>query len=144
MLNRIVAFFFLGLATALTGCSTDDSPTSPSGSSVRTIKANPSFAADIQEILDRRGCTAGSCHGSSARAGLDLRSGNAYGAMFNVDAQSESFKLVLPNNAQDSYLVIKLEGRQSVGSRMPVTGEFLDSIDIQNIRNWIDQGAHNN
>jgi hypothetical protein len=40
--------------------------------------------------------------------------------------------------------VIQLEGRQSVGSRMPQTGSPLDGIDLANIRNWISQGALNN
>jgi hypothetical protein len=40
--------------------------------------------------------------------------------------------------------VIKVEGRQSVGASMPQTGSPLDSIDLTNLRNWIDQGALNN
>jgi hypothetical protein len=39
--------------------------------------------------------------------------------------------------------VIKLEGRQTVGGRMPQTGSPLDSIDLTNVRNWISQGALN-
>jgi hypothetical protein len=44
----------------------------------------------------------------------------------------------------DSYLVKKLEGRQSVGARMPLNGAALDNTDLSNIRNWISQGAKNN
>jgi hypothetical protein len=53
----------------------------------------------------------------------------------------ENFLRVAPGDAQDSYLVIKLEGRQAAGSRMPLTGCCLDDIDIGNIRKWIDNGA---
>ena len=61
-----------------------------------------------------------------------------------MPAQSEAGKIrVIPGNAQDSYLVIKIEGRQGVGSRMPVGGA-LDAVDITNIRNWINEGAKNN
>ena len=52
--------------------------------------------------------------------------------------------LVIPSNANDSYLVKKLEGRQSVGARMPLGGEALDNIDLSNVKNWINQGAKNN
>ena len=51
---------------------------------------------------------------------------------------------MIPNDAQNSYLVIKIEDRQTVGTRMPQGGNALDSIDVSNIRNWINQGAKNN
>ncbi len=51
---------------------------------------------------------------------------------------------VIAGDAQNSYLVKKLEGRQTVGARMPLNGAPLDNIDLTNIRNWIDQGAQNN
>lgn len=40
--------------------------------------------------------------------------------------------------------VVRLEGRQAVGARMPSGASPLDSIDLANIRDWIDQGARNN
>ena len=49
-----------------------------------------------------------------------------------------------PGDPDNSYLVIKNEGRQSVGSRMPLGGAAQDEIDQANIRNWIAQGALNN
>ena len=53
---------------------------------------------------------------------------------------------VIPNDAQGSFLVIKLEGRQgpNQGSQMPLNQPALDDIDLTNIRNWIDNGAPNN
>ena len=50
----------------------------------------------------------------------------------------------IPGDAANSYLVIKLEGTQSVGSRMPIGGSALDNIDLTNIKNWINNGAENN
>jgi hypothetical protein len=40
-------------------------------------------------------------------------------------------------------IVIKLEGRQTVGAKMPLGGS-LDAISLQNIKNWINKGANNN
>ena len=77
-------------------------------------------------------------------AGLDLRSGASFASLVSVRATSEPILRVIPGDANGSYLVIKLEGRQSVGDRMPQTGAALDSIDLTNIRNWIAQGALNN
>ena len=64
--------------------------------------------------------------------------------LVDVDAASENFKRVLPNDANNSYIVIKLEGRQTVGSRMPLSQSPLDNIDLTNIKNWINNGAPNN
>lgn len=110
----------------------------------RVVKADPSYGGDIQEIWDRRGCTASQCHGSGQQGALDLRSGNSHASLVNVVATAENVLRVIPGNAEDSYLVIKLEGRQTVGDQMPQSMAPLDSIDLTNVRNWIDQGAENN
>ncbi len=129
------------------GACGSEGPTSSSGSGstdTRTVQANPSFASTIQEIFNRRSCTSSSCHGTAQMAGLDLRTGASYSDLVSVRAQSEPILRVIPGNPDGSYLVMKLEGRQSVGDRMPQTGSPLDSIDMANIRNWISQGALNN
>jgi hypothetical protein len=51
---------------------------------------------------------------------------------------------VLPGDAANSYLVKKIEGTQTVGTRMPQGRNALSSITIQNIKNWVDRGAKNN
>lgn len=109
----------------------------------RVIKANPSFDTDIQEIFNRMGCASSSCHGTSESAGLRLTAGDSYDELVNIAAFQEPGTRVIPNDAENSYLVIKIEGRQTVGGKMPVGGS-LDNIDITNIRNWIDTGALNN
>lgn len=134
-------------------CGDGSSPTSTSPTTTtttvtttdtRTIKDNPSFANDIQEIFERRGCTNAACHGAAASAGLNLQTGASYNNLVNVMATSEAIIRVIPNDADGSYLVIKLEGRQTVGARMPLGGQPLDQTDITNIRNWITRGANNN
>jgi len=137
----------LTLVVILAACGGD--PTGPGDNNppVREIKAAPSFSTDVNEIFQRRGCTGGSCHGApNGQGGLRLTSSASanYAALVNVDASSEAFKRVLPNDATNSYLVIKLEGRQSVGSRMPLNLSPLDNIDLTNIRNWIGNGAPQN
>ena len=136
------------------GCGDSSSPTSSSNpvtttttvttTDTRTVKDNPSFANDIQEIFQRRGCTNAACHGTAASAGLNLQSGVSYSNLVNVMATSEPVVRVIAGNADGSYLVIKLEGRQTAGASMPLGGQPLDQTDITNIRNWITQGANNN
>ena len=136
------------LVSALGACG-GDSPTGPDdgqngGGETRTIVTDPSYANVIQEIFSRKGCTASSCHGSSQQAGLDLRSGSSYAALVNVQSTQSTAARVIPGNADDSYLIVKVEGRQTVGARMPVGGSPLDNIDLTNLKNWINQGAKNN
>jgi len=52
--------------------------------------------------------------------------------------------LVVPFNAGGSYLMRRIDGTQGIGSRMPLGGAPLDSIDAENLRRWIAQGARRN
>ncbi len=135
----------MGLSIALVGfagCGGDDPMSVPSG---RVVKATPSLATDIQEIFDRRGCSSGACHGAAQQAGLSLSSAAAsFASLVGVTATSEPIVRVIPNDADNSYIVIKLEGRQTVGARMPLGGGQIDTIDLNNIKNWINTGAPNN
>ncbi len=127
------------------GGSSPMAPNGPTGEPAdRVIKDNPSFAGDVQDIFERNGCTASGCHGTFAASELSLAEGSAYAEIVNVPAVSEDFLLVKPNDPQNSYVVIKVEGRHTVGSRMPLAGVPLDDIDIANLRNWIVQWAQNN
>jgi hypothetical protein len=56
-------------------------------------------------------------------------------------AQEPAFQRVEPFDANDSYLIRKLEGRISVGGRMPLGGTPLPQADINVIRQWITDGA---
>ena len=139
------------LVFGLTGCS--DSPTalvtdpgdeSPV-SSQREILAAPSFVTNINEIFQRRGCSSGSCHGNGA-SGMTLGTGASanYAAILGVQASSEDFLQVDPGDPANSYIIIKVEGRQTIGQRMPLGSGALDTIDLTNLRNWISNGAPNN
>jgi len=153
-LRAVVPGLAVGVAAlALSACGGGSSnPSSPSASSPtttsagdsRTILADPSFSATIQEIFVRRSCASTSCHGAALAARLDLRSEASYAALVGVTATTEPIVRVIPGDPDNSYLVMKLEGRQSVGVRMPLGLAPLDEIDLTNIRNWIAQGAKNN
>ncbi len=52
--------------------------------------------------------------------------------------------LVKPLDAMNSYVIIRLENRQTVGLQMPGDGGRFDSIDLTNLENWIKNGAPNN
>ena len=129
------------VAVALSACSEsgtgpDDNPSNGGGTTTRSIVADPSFASVIQEVFNRRGCAAGSCHGSAAAAGLELSTGSSYGNLVNVASSQSGVDRVIPGNATDSYLIVKVEGRQTTGQQMPIGGSPLDDIDLTNLKNW--------
>ena len=115
-----------------------------SNGDTRTIKENPSFAVDIQEIFVRNGCTTGQCHGISREGGLSLASASAsFSNLVNVaSVGNPNVVRVKPKDAANSYLVQKLEG--TAGTRMPQGSGALDNIDMTNIKNWINADALNN
>lgn len=145
------AFLAVLVSAFLAACGGGDSPTEPSGnnggsgggSTSPTVKADPSFATDIWEVLGRNSCSSSGCHGTG-QGGLTMSSASgAYSALVNVASSGTGEIRVIPGNANDSYLVKKLEGRQTVGAQMPVGGT-LSATDLTNIKNWINQGAKNN
>ena len=86
------------------------------------------------------------CHtgvGASLPGSMNLSSASAtHASLVNVTSIDEpAFKRVLPNDPNNSYIIHKLEGTQSVGSRMPFGGPFLSQATIDQVRAWIQAGA---
>ncbi len=133
------------LAIALGACGEEVAGPLPILERVEAIQGDPSFSRVIQEIFNRRGCAASACHGSKRRAGLDLRAGNARANLVDVPStQTPAVARVIPRDLLQSYLMVKVEGRQTVGGQMPLDWPPLDDIDLGNLRNWIAQGAKAN
>lgn len=121
-----------------------DSPNEPSTPEPDTIISDPSFSQHIQPIFTNN-CALALCHVTGNITELDLSQGVAYSSIVNVDSrQDRSYKIVLPGNSTDSWLVIKIEGRQTLGLRMPPSADPLSDVRIQNIKNWVGRGAKDN
>ncbi len=121
-----------------------DSPTQTDPPDQEIIISDPSFSQHIQPIFDNN-CALSLCHVAGTITELDLSQGAAYNSIVNVDSgQDPSFKLILPGNSTDSWLVMKIEGRQTLGLRMPPSADPLSDVRIQNIKNWVDRGAKDN
>ena len=109
--------------------------------------ATVSFSGDVMPLMVQKGCAFSGCHGRPAiKADLDLTSNEiAYNRLVNVAAHNEPLSVVvIPGNAEDSYLIKKLEGRHVVGFRMPWKADTLATSEIAILRTWIDEGARNN
>ena len=128
----------------------DDSPTSPSTPSTPSTPTTPSVGnltatfSSIQRELFNPSCV--DHHGErSTDAELDLTEGESFANLVNVMSVQVGLDLVEPNDAENSYLIHKLDGRAGiVGARMPQGGSFIteDALDV--IKAWINAGAQNN
>src|SRR5262249_13803404 len=84
--------------------------------------ATVSYSMNIQPIYNRSCATSSACHvGPTAGQGLQLTEGVSYGATVNVPStEMPKLLLVKPGNADDSYLVRKIEGGPNIsGLQMP-------------------------
>ena len=99
--------------------------------------------SEVQSQVFDASCTG--CHsGSSPSQGLNLSEGAAYGNTVNVPStEVPSLNLIEPGDADNSYLMQKLEGTAQSGVRMPYGGPYLSSTLQQLVRDWIDAGAQN-
>src|SRR5262245_45075639 len=79
------------------------------------------------------------CHaGANAPVGLRLDAANSYANLVGVaSVEQASLRRVAPGDANNSYIIHKLEGTAAVGARMPAGLPPLPQSDINAIRQWI-------
>lgn len=99
----------------------------------------------IQGIIS--GSCLGGCHEPGGQGSLLDLTGSAYFAIYQVASQQSSLNLIEPGDHQESYFWHKVNGTHSsvggMGGRMPkgMGAEPLGSSAIEDIADWIDQGA---
>ena len=102
---------------------------------------------DIQAAVFTPSCSNAGCHsgptGNSLPGGMDLTDADAsFAALVGVDSiQVPALSRVAANDADNSYLIQKLEGTAAAGGRMPLGGAALAPATIADIREWIANGA---
>jgi hypothetical protein len=114
---------------------------------VTVENGSPVTLSQIQTEVFSPICSA--CHtgptGNVLPSGMDLTSAaNSHAALVDVPSLQVDLDRVEPGDPDNSYLIHKLEGTQAVGDRMPQGGPFLDQETIDEIRQWIADGAPNN
>ena len=100
--------------------------------------------ASIQQSVFTPTCATAACHSAGNQAqGLSLAAGDTFGETVNVSSTQSALDIVEPGDPDNSWLVRKIEGTQTSGSRMPVGGTLSQS-QIDSIRTWISEGALDN
>jgi hypothetical protein len=104
------------------------------------------YAAIQQTVFEKRGCTAGPCHGSTAQGGLDLRADVSYANLVDVPSPLGQMPRVHPGEHERSFLWRKLAkstlGLADVpGSVMPSGLPAIPATELDALRVWIRSGA---
>jgi hypothetical protein len=83
------------------------------------------------------------CHvGANAPQGLRLDAANSYAMLVNVaSTEMPTLLRVKPGDPDNSWLVQKIDGRATIGGRMPLGRAPLPQASIDLVRSWIAAGA---
>jgi hypothetical protein len=106
----------------------------------------PVTYSSIQRSVFTPNCALSGCHaGASPAQGMNLSASVSYNNIVGVPSgERPSLLRIDPGNPNDSYLLQKIAGTASVGSRMPRGRAPLSDALIQQVRTWIEQGALDN
>ena len=126
-----VKFLLAGVLFTVAGCESS--------------RPGPGFEQVIVPILNRH-CVM--CHMTDgAQGGLSLHP-QPHAALVGVASTQCALLLVAPGDVESSYLYHKLVGSHlgvgGEGASMPYQRDLLQGNDIDAIRQWIAQGAHDN
>lgn len=142
-MRNIVSAFTLLCLCGVVSCSSAGTEPGPQ----TTIE--PRLSVIQQQIFGdgvRGSCALASCHGGNA-GGMNLSPGNSFKELVLRKSQIDStLYRVNPGNPDSSVLYIKITMAQSTGrfgSPMPQGGPMLSEKEINAIRTWIANGAHN-
>jgi hypothetical protein len=126
----------------------------PSGNGIAGGNFIAQFSVGVQPTLTSiqngvftPSCGVANCHsggGTQLPTSMNLSNITAsYAALVGVaSTESPGLQRVAPGNANNSYLIHKLEGGPNIaGQRMPFGGTPLDPATIGAIRQWIGNGA---
>ena len=117
--------------------------------------ASSTFEAIQQNVFDKHGCTASTCHGQPAETAggnLDLRLEMAFDSLVRTNGKSAAMNLVFPGDQGRSLLywklaaltdsTISLSSMGISGSPMPAGGQkALTDAELEAVVTWIRGGA---
>ena len=107
---------------------------------------NAPTLTSLQTAVFSPNCGVPGCHAApSPEQGMDLTTSHTLASTVGVDSTELSgFKRVVPGNAADSYLYMKLAGDPRIGGERMPFGGMLTAAEIDGVKQWIDAGAENN
>lgn len=102
----------------------------------------PATFSEVENGLLGVSCAFSTCHGSNA-GGLFLDGETDYERLVNIEAIAGNGTYVIPNDADGSYIVQKVEGASNIiGEQMP-NSEGISDEQLRMLRSWINNNAPN-
>ncbi|MDZ7691957.1 MAG: hypothetical protein U5K69_12650 [Balneolaceae bacterium] len=132
----MVMFFMLGLLLLSCGNNSTGANGDSTGNGNK-IGMEPTFGNVVQ--IFKSNCR--SCHIDSRTNGVQL---DTYQNVMESEGALYGERVVQAGDAASSALVDKIEPNPRHGDRMPQGGPFLSEDRIQQIKQWINDGAENN
>ena len=134
----LLFFLLIGVvACSDSSTGTDDNGNNNGDPNGNEIGPEPTFT-NVQMIFNEN---CGSCHIGGSTNGVRL---DSYNNVIESVGDQYGIAVIQPNDADGSPLVDKIESNPDFGDRMPQGGPFLSTERINQIREWIDNGAQNN
>lgn len=131
---------FLGL---LIGCG-DKAADTGADTLENPYADTPATFTEVDEELLKKSCAFSSCHGTAAGNFLIEDDGN-YERLINVPSVFTDEILVIPGDADSSYLFKKVIGAEGIeGDIMAPSGAGISELQEQMLRSWIEDGAPDN
>jgi hypothetical protein len=132
-MKKLIIILFPVVFILWSSCSNSTSP------SEKQLNVQANFQSIQQEVFTPS-CAFSSCHGGSQFP--NLSAGMSYGNLVNIQSREKPGEiLVVPGDANSSYLIKKLKGFDIVGERMPRGSAPLPNAAIDSIAAWINKGA---
>ncbi len=130
---------FLGLFLACGDKDGDSSEENP-------YADTPATFTEVESELLMKSCAFSSCHGDGGAAGgFILEQGENYDRLVDVQSVATGETLVIPNDADGSYLLKKVIGAEGItGDLMAPDGAGISILQEQMLRSWIEAGAQDN
>ena len=136
----MIPYLLLIVALSWAGCAGDDSTVGPDGSDGAEARTEATLA-QVGEVF-AVGCAISGCHrGERPAADLSLEGDFAARIVGVASGQRPDRKLVDPGNPDDSYLLLKVRGDDSIVLQQMPPGEALPAEQMEIIRAWIAAGA---
>jgi hypothetical protein len=134
------------VSAILSGCGGggggyNNNNTPPPAATTPPPATNMTLFQQVQTQVLTPNCTG--CHvGANAPQGLRLDAANSFAMLVNVaSTQMPTLLRVKPGDPDNSWLVQKIDGRATIGGRMPLGRAALPQASIDLVRSWIAAGA---
>lgn len=143
--NSFILLLMLAVTLSIAACSDsstgsdddDNGNGNGNGNDNEEIGTAPTY--DNIQLIFNESCGGSGCHINGAQSGVQL---NNYDNIIDSEGAQYERKVVQPEDADDSPLVDKIESNDpQFGDRMPLGGPYLSEDRINQIRDWIDDGA---